>query len=163
MTRIALAVLLLACEANPGKFKIDWALPGGVAQWQAALGTVCSDLKLGARFPFRDIESVRSTQIYDCVLSARWKPESRDGAAIGHLDFDGNGRLTRITLHAHTGKTASFDFARAVIGAYTGTPQPVPIQAGPFELARYQLTVERAQGADSAIVVITVRVKTSSQ
>lgn len=152
------ALLLVACEAKPGKFKMDWALRGGVEQWQAALATVCSDLKLGTPFPFRDIESVRSTRIYDCVLAPQW-----NGTAVGHLDFDGKGDLTRITLHARTGKLLSFDFARAVIGAYAELPQPVPIQAGPFELAHYTFTVERAQGADSAVVVIKVRVKTSSQ
>ena len=158
MWRIALLVLV-ACEAKPGEFRVDWALRGGIEQWQAALATVCHDLKLGAMFPFRDIESVRSTRIYDCVLLPRWKPESREGAAIGHLDYDGRGRLTRITLHARTRATSAFELARAIIGAYTATPQPVPIQGGPFALSHYEFTVERAQHADAAAVVIEVRAK----
>jgi hypothetical protein len=158
MRFIGLVALLLACEAKPGKFKVDWALPGGVEQWQAALSTVCRDVRLGTPFPFRHIESVRSTQIYDCVLAGEW-----EGTVVGHLDYDGAGQLTRITLHARTSKTAAFDLARAIIGAYTATPQPVPIQAGPFVLSHYELTVERAQGSDAAVLVVTVRVKTSSR
>jgi hypothetical protein len=160
---IALLALLVACEANPGKFKMDWALPGGVERWQTALSTVCRDLKLGLQLPFRDIESVRSAQIYDCVLAGQWKPEAREGNAIGHLYFNGDAQLTRITLHARTSKTAAFDLARELIGAYTATPRPVPIQAGPFELSSFELTVERVQRSDSAILVLKIRVKPSSQ
>ena len=161
MTRLLAPVaLLFACEANPGKFKVDWALPGGVERWQTALSTVCGDLTLGIRVPFRDIESVRSAQIYDCVLAANWKAASRDGTAIGHLYFNGEDQLTRITLHARTSKTAAFDLAREIIGTYPTTPQPVPIQAGPFELSGFELIIERAQYSDTAILVVKIRKKT---